>query len=485
MSTTPLTTVDPATPAPGSDALPVEQAPTVRGRAEHGRSRRSELPRSRQGQWTPASTRDPVGILVEQEESRVPELVPIRHGRMAQSPFAFYRGAAAVMAADLATVPSTGLTVQLCGDAHLVNFGGFADPGRQIIFDVNDFDETAAGPFEWDVKRLVASIEVAARERGLNSATRHAAVTACANEYRVAMREFASSRLLDVWYARLDPPTIRARWGDAAGGGAWKRLEEAAAKARTKDNLKAMAKLTRRVNGEIRFASQPPLLEPVSDVFPDVAAARIYASVSTAMRAYRRNLPRSRQRLFDGYRFVDLARKVVGVGSVGTRCWVALLLGRDDDDPIMIQVKQAEESVVGKALEWHRYRHQGQRVVEGQEVMQAASDILLGWARAEGPDGVVRDFYLRQLWDWKASANLEAMPPELMGFYGRMCAWTLARAHAKTGDAVAIASYLGGGSRFDDAMARFAAAYADQNERDYHTFTDAIASGMLSAVHDI
>lgn len=426
-----------------------------------------------------------MAILVAQEQSRVPELVPIRHGRMAQSPFAFYRGAAAVMAADLATAPSTGLAVQLCGDAHLLNFGGFADPGRQVVFDLNDFDETAPGPFEWDVKRLVASIEVAAREREFDRAARRAMVTECAAEYRQAMREFATSRLLDMWYARLDLPTIQARWGAAAGGEAWKRLEETITKARTKDNLRALAKLTRRDDGEVRFTSQPPLLEPIRDVYPELAATRIYASVSLAFRAYRRNLPRSRQRLFDGYRFVDLARKVVGVGSVGTRCWVALFLGRDDDDPILLQVKQAEESVVGRALDWHKYQHQGQRVVEGQELMQAASDILLGWSRVEGPDGIDRDFYVRQLWDWKASANLETMPPERMGIYGRMCAWTLARAHAKTGDAVAIASYLGAGARFDEAMRRFAVAYADQNERDYGSFIDALSTGALSAVRGV
>lgn len=426
-----------------------------------------------------------MAILVAQEQTRVPELVPIRHGRMAQSPFAFYRGAAAVMAADLATAPSTGLAVQLCGDAHLLNFGGFADPGRQVVFDLNDFDETAPGPFEWDVKRLVASIEVAAREREFDRAARRAMVTECAAEYRQAMREFATSRLLDVWYARLDLPAIQARWGAAAGGEAWKRLEETITKARTKDNLRALAKLTRRDDGEVRFTSQPPLLEPIRDVYPELAATRIYASVSLAFRAYRRNLPRSRQRLFDGYRFVDLARKVVGVGSVGTRCWVALFLGRDDDDPILLQVKQAEESVVGRALDWHKYQHQGQRVVEGQELMQAASDILLGWSRVEGPDGIDRDFYVRQLWDWKASANLETMPPERMGIYGRMCAWTLARAHAKTGDAVAIASYLGAGARFDEAMRRFAVAYADQNERDYGSFIDALSTGALSAVRGV
>lgn len=462
-----------------------EQVPTCRERAEDGRRRRREVPRSQHGDWAPASRRDPVEILVAQEQGRVPELVPIRHGRMGESAFAFFRGAAAIMAADLAVAPSTGLTVQLCGDAHLANFGGFADPGRQIIFDVNDFDETAAGPFEWDVKRLVASIDVAGRERGFDRRARRAMVAQCASEYRVAMREFAASRVLDVWYARLDLPTILERWGSAAGGDTWKRLEETAAKARSKDNLKALSKLTRHEDGEVRFASQPPLLEPIGEVYPDVAAERIYSSVAAAMRAYRRNLPRSRQRLFDGYRFVDLARKVVGVGSVGTRCWVALLLGRDERDPVMLQVKQAEESVVGHVLDWHKYHHEGQRVVEGQEAMQAASDILLGWSRTEGPDGVVRDFYLRQLWDWKASANLDGMSPERMGLYGRMCAWTLARAHAKTGDAVAIASYLGSGPRFDGAMTRFAESYAEQNERDYRTFTDALAAGALPAMRGI
>ncbi len=415
----------------------------------------------------------------------MPELVAIRHGRMAASPFAFYRGAAAVMAADLAGEPSTGLNVQLCGDAHLLNFGGFADPGRRMVFDVNDFDETHPGPFEWDVKRLVASIEVAARARGLDKRSRQAAVLGTAGTYRRAVREFAAMRVLDIWYARLDLDTIQRRWGPSIDPAAMANLRRATAKAQAKDHLKAFGKLTRSVGGEVSFLSDPPLLQPVTEVLADVDATRLRQSVTASIRAYRRALPRSRQHLFDRYRFVDLARKVVGVGSVGTRCWVALLLGRDAQDPLFLQVKQAEPSVLQAHLAASPVRNHGRRVVEGQELMQAASDIFLGWTRSEGPDGVSRDFYMRQLWDWKLSADIETMRPDMLGVYAQLCAWILARAHARSGDPVAVAAYLGTSDAFDRAMARFARAYADQNERDHRALTEAIAGGRLDAATGI
>lgn len=454
-------------------------------RAGRGRAARRSTPRSRHGDWEPRGRKDPLAILVEQEESRVPELIAIRHGRMAASPFAFYRGAAAVMAADLAAEPSTGLEVQLCGDAHLLNFGGFADPGRRMVFDVNDFDETHPGPFEWDVKRLAASIEVATRARELEDRVRVAAVLGTVAAYRRAMREFADMRVLDIWYSRLDLETIQHRWGAAVDPVAMRNVRRATAKAQSKDHLKAFAKLTRPVDGEARFLSDPPLLEPISEVFSGIDVQRMRETLLSSIRTYRRALPRSRQHLFDRYRFVDLARKVVGVGSVGTRCWVALLLGRDGGDPLFLQVKQAEPSVLEAYTARSRFHNHGQRVVEGQELMQAASDIFLGWTRTEGPDGVSRDFYMRQLWDWKLSADIETMREDVLGVYGQLCAWTLARAHARSGDPVAIASYLGSGDAFDRSVARFAAAYADQNERDHAALVQAINEGRLEATSGV
>ncbi len=467
----------------GSLAPAVAIRLTASERAAKGRQVRITVPRSRHGEWAaPADRRDPLAILAEQERTRVPELVPIRHGRMAASPFAFYRGAAAVMAPDLAAQPSTGLEVQLCGDAHLVNFGGFADPDRDLVFDVNDFDETHPGPFEWDLKRLSASLEVAGRARGFDDRQRRRIVTAGASAYRLGIREFAAMRWVDIWYARLDMAGIQRRWGATAGAGAIRNLQRTAAKAETKDSLKAFGKLTQQVNDEIRFVSDPPLLQPVSEIFSDVDATRLRDTIDRSLRSYRRTLPRNRRRLLDRYVFVDLARKVVGVGSVGTRCWVALLLGRDAGDPLFLQVKEAEASVLEPYTTKSQFTNHGQRVVEGQLLMQAASDILLGWDRVVGPDDVARDFYMRQLWDWKASANVDVMTPETFAVYAEICGWTLARAHARSGDPVAIGTYLGSGTTFDDAMARFAAVYADQNDADHREFTDAIAKGTIEAV---
>jgi len=458
----------------------IEGSPTER--AAWGKSARSKLPRSRIGEWSPdAGRRDPLDVLIDQERSRVPELLPIRHGRMAASPFAFFRGAAAVMAADLAQVPRTPLEVQLCGDAHLVNFGGFASPERDLVFDVNDFDETNRGPFEWDLERLAASFEVAGRDRGLDAKERRDLVLAAGRSYREAVGQFAGMRIIDVWYARLDIAGIERRWGDEAGAGVLKNLQRAAAKAETKDHLKAFARLVRVHGGDVGFISDPPLLVPVAEVLPGVEAERVRESVLESMRRYRRTLADDRQVLFDRYRFVDLARKVVGVGSVGTRCWVALLLGQDERDPLLLQVKEAEASVLEPHLGRSPYGSHGERVVAGQRIMQAASDILLGWDEIEGPDGITRDFYMRQLWDWKISADVETMRPVGLTVYARACGWTLARAHARSGDAAAIAGYLGRSDAFDRALAQFAVAYADRNEKDHAELCAAIVAGRLEA----
>ena len=459
---------------------------TLAEHAEVGRAARADLPRSRHGEWAPPPGRtDPLAILVAQETTRVPELLPIRHGRMAASAFAFYRGAAAVMASDLASEPRTGLDVQLCGDAHLVNFGGFAAPDRDLLFDVNDFDETNPGPFEWDLKRLVASLEIAGRDRNFSQAERESVVSSGAAAYRQTVREFAGMPVLQIWYSRLDLAGIESRWGAEASGKALRNLERMAAKAETKDNLKAFDKLTCVEGGEIRFLSDPPLLVPVSEVMSGVDAHRVEDTIAGSLRRYRHTLAEDRRHLFDRYRFVDLARKVVGVGSVGTRCWVALLLGQDEHDPLFLQVKEAEASVLEKWTTKSHFHNHGQRVVEGQRLMQAASDIMLGWDRIEGPDGIARDFYMRQLWDWKVSAPVETMTSGSMRTYAQICGWTLARAHARSGDATAIGAYLGTGDVFDKAMVSFADAYAEQNDLDHRALTEAIKSGRMDATSGV
>src|SRR6516165_3094705 len=470
------------TPLPKDAKEATRKYSTRAERAERGKAATANLPRSRHGEWAPPSDRiDPLAILEEQEATRVPELLPIRHGRMAASPFAFYRGAAAVMASDLASDPRSGLDVQLCGDAHLVNFGGFAAPDRDLLFDVNDFDETNPGPFEWDVKRLAASLEIAGRDRNFSPSERHDVVISGARAYRETIREFAGMPMLQIWYARLDVAGIERRWGKEDGGKAARTPERLAAKAESKDNLKAFDKLTRVEGGEIRFDSDPPLLVPVSELMSGVEAQRVEDAILESLRRYRRTLADDRRHLFDRYRFVDLARKVVGVGSVGTRCWVALLLGQDEHDPLFLQVKEAEASVLEKWSTKSRFANHGQRVVQGQRLMQAASDIMLGWDRVEGPDGVARDFYMRQLWDWKVSAPVETMTPVLMRTYAQICGWTLARAHARSGDATAIGAYLGSGGVFDQAMVGFADAYAEQNDLDHRSLTEAIKSGQMDA----
>ncbi len=456
--------------------------PTTAERAAQGKAARAAVPRTSHGEWAPAEDRpDPLALLMAQEATRVPELVPIRHGRMAASPFAFYRGAANVLAADLATVTHTGLKVQLCGDAHLVNFGGFASPERSLVFDLNDFDETLPGPFEWDVKRLGASLEIAARGRGFDRKIRNSIVTAAVRSYREAMRRFARTQNLDVWYAHLGVDDIVARWGSGLGADALKNFQRTVDKAESKDRLKAEAKLTQLVDGEPRFVSDPPLLVPAEDIFADDERLRVEQSMHEALRAYRHTLQDDRRHLLESYRFAQLARKVVGVGSVGTRCWVMLMVGLDNRDPLFLQIKEAEASVMEPYLGRSGFANHGQRVVQGQRLVQATSDIFLGWCQVTGTDGQPHHYYIRQLWDWKASANVETMSPDLLDVYGQICGWTLARAHARSGDRVAIAAYLGTSDIFDQAIARFAVHYAEQNDLDHQSLVNAIASGQMAS----
>lgn len=454
----------------------------VSERAANGKAARSQAPRSAHGEWEPAADRaDPVAILEEQARTRVPELVPIRHGRMATSPFAFYRGAAAVMAADLASTPVSGLQAQACGDAHLANFGVFAAPDRSLVFDLNDFDESLPGPWEWDVKRLAASFEIAARENGFKRKDRRSAVSTVVRVYRESVREFAKLRNLEVWYARLDVDLVMRELSAEEGRKKLRKAEKGLAKARAKDSLRALDRLTHRVDGELRIVSRPPLVVPLDELLEGGQREDIEAVLLGIIDSYRSTLAGDRRRFLDTYRFRDLARKVVGVGSVGTRAWIVLLTGRDDGDPLVLQAKEAQASVLEPYVGKSRFGNHGQRVVEGQRLMQAASDSFLGWCPAVGVDGRERDFYVRQLWDGKGSSDPEAMSPPAMELYARLCGWTLARAHARSGDPVAIGSYLGSGQAFDDAIAEFAAAYADRNERDHAALLAAIESGRLRA----
>ena len=454
--------------------------------AAWGKAARAGAPRSVHGEWAPASDRrDPVELLEEQAATRVPELVPIRYGRMLVSPFTFFRGAAYPMAADLAHAPRTGLDVQLCGDAHLSNFGAFAAPDRRLIFSVNDLDETLPGPFEWDVKRLVASFAVAGRDRGFDAKQRTSINTTVTRAYREAMWDFAGMRNLDLWYARIQVDDLAAVVARQGSRKQVKRFERNVAKAQAKDSLRAFGKLTEMVDGEPRIVSDPPLIVPIEDVASGAEQHTIEEFVRGIIRSYRQTLTAERRRLLERYRYVHMARKVVGVGSVGTRAWIMLLLGRDANDPLFLQFKEAEASVLEPFLGKSTFANHGQRVVEGQRLTQAASDIMLGWIRAPDPGGTSRDFYIRQLWDAKGSALVELMNPDALAAYGQLCGRTLAKAHARSGDAIAIASYLGGGDSFDRALASFAESYADQNESDYRALEEAVASGAVTARSDL
>jgi uncharacterized protein (DUF2252 family) len=460
-----------------NESSPVEVAHFTRAEREsRGREARAETPRSSHASFDTFPARDSIELLEQQATSRVPELVPIRYGRMLVSPFTFYRGAAAIMAHDLGPTPRAGLQVQLCGDAHLSNFGGFASPERILVFDVNDFDETLPGPFEWDVKRLAASVEIAGRDRSFSDKERRKAVLASVRSYREAMSEFAAMDNLAVWYAQLDASTIQAL-AARVGKKQAKTVDKTATKARTKDSMKAFSKLTTVVDGQPRIVADPPLIVPIADL---AGGQDVEDEIHRLLRLYRGTLQPDRRHLVESFSWADLARKVVGVGSVGTRAWILLLFGADETDPLFLQIKEADESVLEPYVGKSSFGNHGQRVVEGQRMMQATSDIFLGFIRSTNTlDGRPRDFYVRQLWDWKSSADLEIIEPRGLELYAQVCGWTLARAHARSGDRVAIAAYLGQNDVFDRALGEFATAYADLNDRDYQALAEAAASGRI------
>ena len=491
---------------------------SVEDRQAVGEQARERTPLSSQADWEPAVGRpDPVELLIEQNATREVDLVPVRHGRMTVSPFTFYRGAAKVMASDLGTTPMAGLVVQLCGDAHLSNFGGFASPERQLLFGLNDFDESLPGPFEYDLKRMAASFTIAARNNGFTPADARAVTVESVKAYRSGMAEFAAMHTLDVWYSHMSEQHIQdalravqeasvvgvkpgkgkagknktgkkkqgATKADAALiARASKNLNKTIRKAHTRDSLGALPKFAEVVDGRHRIVSQPPVIIPLRDLAAsyEMTPEEARSAVEDQFRVYKATLSNDRRLLLDRFTIVDVARKVVGVGSVGTRAWMVLLQGRDNADPLFLQVKEATSSVLEDHLPKSRYNTPGQRVVEGQRLMQAASDIFLGWTRGVQAN---RYYYWRQLRDMKASALVELMSPFAMKFYAQLCGWTLARAHARSGDPIAIAEYLGTGGAFDNAIADFSNRYADQNQRDYDIFVKAIADGRIQAVTGI
>jgi uncharacterized protein (DUF2252 family) len=442
-------------------------------RRERGRAARRVAPRGSHTEWAPAPDRpDPVDLLETQDSDRMSDLMPIRYSRMMASPFAFMRGSAIIMVQDLASTPKTGIQAQLCGDAHLLNFGAYASPERALLFDLNDFDETLPGPWEWDIKRLAASFVVAGRDNGFDAADCRGAAQASVASYRQRMAEFSEMGELEVWYSRVGEEEVRSLLTDArARKKTTKKLSKNVRKARGRDSLQALSKLTRVVDGCRMIIDDPPLLVRIPE--EDEIRGQVYA----ILESYKRTLQDDRRHLLDRYHFVDAARKVVGVGSVGTRAYVVLLKGRDQDDPLFLQVKEAGTSVLERYVETNTYEHHGHRVVAGQRLMQAASDIFLGWFR--GTEG--RDFYWRQLKDMKGSANVETMSPDELVIYAGLCGWALARAHARSGDRAQIAAYLGKSERFDVAIADFAHAYADQTERDHEALCAAAKSGRLPA----
>jgi uncharacterized protein (DUF2252 family) len=454
-------------------------------RVARGKDARAVAPLESHAEFAPAGSRDPVGLLLEQAKSRVPELVPVRHGRMLVSPFAYYRGAALPMAADLAGTPACGLRVQLCGDAHLSNFGAFASPERNLVFDVNDFDETLPGPFEWDVKRLAASVAVAGRDNGFGAKARRKIVLAAAGSYRTAMRGFAGLPLLEVWYAHLDIEQAIGQFRSQMKAKRFKEAEKLLAKAHTADSTKAQGKLTTVAGGRRRIISDPPMIVPIEEVYADAQAGVIYAEIRTMLGKYRRSLQSDRRHLLEQFTLVQAARKVVGVGSVGTRASVLLMEAGDGTEPLFLQAKETHPSVLAAYCGRSQYASQGERVVAGQHLMQAESDIFLGWTRVPVPDKIDRDFYVRQLQDWKFSAPIERALPSGLRVYAGLCGWTLARAHARSGDRVALAAYLGGSDAFDQAIADFAETYADQNERDYAALQAAVKDGRAEAATEI
>ncbi|MEU4874141.1 DUF2252 domain-containing protein [Streptomyces sp. NPDC021608] len=455
---------------------------TPRERAERGKSARTAVPRSAHAEFSPPPKRtDPVDVIEAQSAKRLPELVPIRYGRMSESPFRFYRGAAAIMAADLAETPRTGIRVQCCGDAHLLNFRLLASPERRLMFDINDFDETHPGPWEWDVKRLAASLVIAGRANGFSAKERASVVRTGVQSYRERMREFAGLGNLQVWYTRFEADELQKAFAPHLDADTRRRWDVTREKARSNDTLQVFDKLTHIVGGERRIADDPPLLVRLESLLPKAQSGALETEISRLVERYSQSLQSDRRFLLETYRVADVARKVVGVGSVGTRCWIVLLLGKDDEDPLFLQAKEADESVLAPYAGACGFRTQGERVVAGQRLMQATSDIFLGWERTTGIDGRRRDFYVRQLRDMKGIAVTENMSPKRMSMFAWLCGATLARAHARSGDRIAIASYLGGGDVFDRALATFAELYADQNEKDHQALLDAVEAGRVRA----
>src|SRR5512133_236168 len=475
--------------APSSSDGDVHAGPLIpEERAASGKAARKKTPLEAHADFTPAKSRDPIGLLLSQAKTRVPDLVPIRHGRMLASPFTFYRGAALVMAADLESTPASGLRTQLCGDAHLSNFGAYASPERRLVFDINDFDETLPGPFEWDIKRLAASFVIAGRNNGFTKKQYRKATLAAVEAYRTAMRDFAAQTILTVWYQHLEIEQAIADYKATLTAGKskerkarFKATEAALAKAHTRDSLQAIGKLTSVVDGKRQIITNPPLVirgEDMTDMDSDALFDRLRALVAS----YRKTLQSDRRHLLDHFTLTDIAHKVVGVGSVGTRAWILLLESGVEGEALLLQAKEAGPSALAGYAGKSEYSHQGERVVAGQHLMQASSDIFLGWLRARATgSGRYTDYYLRQLRDWKMSAVIEEMIPEGMEVYARLCGWTLARAHARAGDRIAIAAYLGNSDRFDNAIADFAEAYADQNERDHAALADAVTAGKVEA----
>ena len=478
--TTPAPPVTGGPGAPGLSAHPIREQSVAAGKAA-----RQLAPLASHRDFDAPASRDPVELLLGQAESRVPELVPVRHGRMLVSPFTYYRGAALPMAADLAGTESSGLRVQLCGDAHLLNFGAFASPERRLVFDLNDFDETLPGPFEWDVKRLVASMTVAGRDNSLTAGKRRRAALATAAAYRTAMREFAAMPILDVWYARFDVEDALAELKSDMPKKAVRQSKAQMAKARTRDSTQALSKLTTVKDGRRQIISDPPLIVPIEELTGHLDVNAVYWFLRRLFTGYTRTLPAYRRRLAERFTLAGVARKVVGVGSVGTETWILLMEPDDGFEPLLLQAKQAQRSVLAGYAGQSEYGNQGERVVAGQQLMQAVSDIFLGWQRATPPGRRSADYYFRQLRDWKYSAKTEDMNAAAMTGYGRLCGWTLARAHARTGDRIAIAAYLGGSDTFDQAIAEFAETYADQTERDHAALADAVASGRVQAQRGI
>jgi uncharacterized protein (DUF2252 family) len=454
-------------------------------RVARGKAARATTPLGWHADFTPARGRDPVGLLLDQAKTREPDLVPVRHGRMLVSPFAYYRGAALPMTADLADTPVSGLRAQLCGDAHLANFGAFASPERRLMFDINDFDETLPGPFEWDVKRLAASFAVIGRHNNFSRRERRGTIRTVANTYRLAMRAFARQPATEVWYAHLDMDDALARFQSQIPAKARQGLVKLIADARTRDNRQALRKLTTMVDGQPRFISNPPTLVPIEELFAGVQSEAMYNLLGVVLSRYRRSLQSDRRHLAEQFELVQVARKVVGVGSVGQRAWAVLLAADEGRESLLLQAKEAQPSILSDHCGRTRYRNEGERVVAGQHLMQAASDIFLGWTGNLGAGGESRDFYVRQLRDWKLSFPIEQMRPPGMTVYAYLCGWTLARAHARSGDRIAIAAYLGRTDTFDRAIADFAEAYADQNDHDYADFRAAVDHGRATAVQGV